>query len=60
MSSSLRLSKKASVEHMRRIRRKRLNGIVCLVWFGWHEVLRRYFCVEICLDVVVAEVDLDI
>ena len=47
MSSSLRLSKKASVEHMRRIRRKRLNGIVCLVCFGWHEVLRRYCCLSV-------------
>ena len=32
ISSSLRLSKKASLEHMRRIRRKRLNGIVMQVY----------------------------
>ena len=33
MSSLLRLSKKVSVEHMQRILRNRLNGIVCVVCF---------------------------
>ena len=42
MSSRLRWSKKVSVEHMRWIRRKRLNGVAILVWFGWQDVLRRY------------------
>ena len=47
MSSRLRWSKKVSVEHMRRIRRKRLNGMAFLVWFGWHDVLRRYWCLSV-------------
>ena len=31
---STEFSMKVSVEHMRRIRRKRLNGMAFLVWFG--------------------------
>ena len=45
MSSRLHWSKKVSVdmvEHIRRIRRKRLNEMAFLVWFGWHDVLNRY------------------
>ena len=66
-SSSLRLSKKASLEHMRRIRRKRLNGIVCFIGVVWVAgrfektlMLVRGLCMEVCFDVVVAEVNLDI
>ena len=32
---------------MRRIPRKRLNGMAFLVWFGWHYVLRRYWCLSV-------------
>ena len=42
MSYSLRLSKESVGRALQQIHRKRLNGIVCLVWFGWHEVLRTY------------------
>ena len=31
-------------EHLRWIRRERLDGIVCLVLYGRHEDLRRYCC----------------
>ena len=66
MSFRLRWSKKVSVEDMRRIRRKRLNGmtffgVVCVARC-FEEVLMFVcgLCMEICLDVVVDEMDLDI
>ena len=66
MSSRLPWSKKMSVDNMRRIRRKRLNGMAFLVWFGcmgrcFEEVLMFVcgLCMEICFDVVVDEMNLD-
>ena len=65
MSSRLRWSKKVSAEHIRRIRRKRLNGMAFfgVVWVArcFEEVLTFVsgLCKEICLDVVVNEMNLD-
>ena len=66
MSSRLRWSKKVSVEHMRRIRRKRLNGMAFfgVVWVArcFEEVLMLVcgLYMEICFDVVVDEMNLDV